>query len=141
METIAHFYNFSKNKNIDINILKICEFTGLKLEQNEIITILKNLGFAIEQINSENFKLTVPKRRPDISSWQDVSEEILRIIGIARVESRPFVFSEKRRDNKTSNRFKTKSLIRNRAMALGFRRRLFIYLVKNRNLKNMALKR
>ncbi len=120
LETIAHFYNFSKNKNIDINILKICEFTGLKLEQNEIITILKNLGFAIEQINRENFKLTVPKRRPDISNWQDVSEEILRIIGIARVESRPFVFSEKRRDNKTSNRFKTKSLIRNRAMALGF---------------------
>ncbi len=121
IEILNNWQKFSKNKIIETTVNKLAEFTGLNLEINRIEQIVKKLGFEIESnSDSQKLKITVPQRRPDISNWQDISEELLRIIGIEKVESRPFIFGEKRRDNQTSERFKLKSLIRSRAMASGF---------------------
>ena len=62
----------------------------------------------------------VPLFRHDIKHIQDISEEIVRIIGINNINAKPFVFAEKPRLNDTTDRYKAKKGFKNRAVGAGF---------------------
>ncbi|AKF25403.1 phenylalanyl-tRNA synthetase subunit beta [Sulfurovum lithotrophicum] len=109
-----------QNKKIIVDSGEVSSIIGMDVEMNKIVTILKKLGFEITMMDHEHVAVTVPLFRHDIRNIQDITEEIVRIIGINNIEAKPFVFAEKRRLNATSDRFKAKKSIKNRAVGNGF---------------------
>ncbi|TSC95314.1 MAG: phenylalanyl-tRNA synthetase beta chain [Candidatus Berkelbacteria bacterium Athens1014_28] len=61
---------------------KINNLLGTKISESEMIEILKRLNFKIEK----NFVI-VPSFRPDVTIWQDLAEEIIRLHGINNLKS------------------------------------------------------
>ncbi|BAF71507.1 phenylalanine--tRNA ligase subunit beta [Sulfurovum sp. NBC37-1] len=108
------------NKKIIVDSGEVSSIIGMDVEMNKIVTILKKLGFEITMMDHEHVAVAVPLFRHDIRNIQDITEEIVRIIGINNIEAKPFVFAEKRRLNATSDRFKAKKSIKNRAVGNGF---------------------
>ncbi|MDR1528537.1 MAG: phenylalanine--tRNA ligase subunit beta [Puniceicoccales bacterium] len=76
-----------KEKTIVINfqpslIEELCGFAiPLEIAEN----ILIKLGFLIEKLNAENWKITVPSHRPDITCAPDIVSECLRIYGTDKI--------------------------------------------------------
>ena len=72
----------------------------LKIEKREIIKIISNLGFKINE-NKENLDLEIPSWRPDITQPIDIVEEIVRIKGYEHIQT---LTPEKSRLKPTLNR-------------------------------------
>tara|TARA_Y100000816_G_scaffold201638_1_gene148281 strand:+ start:409 stop:2316 length:1908 start_codon:yes stop_codon:yes gene_type:complete len=85
-------------KYLPIETKKINKILGTKLSKAEYVNFLKNLGFEI------NEKIKVPSYRHDISSQNDLAEEIARLIGYDNIESSPLKLntSFKSKQNKIS---------------------------------------
>jgi len=109
-----------QKKKIIVDTQEVSSIIGMPVEMNKIVTILQKLDFGITAMDHEHIAVTVPLFRHDIKNIQDITEEIVRIIGINNIEAKPFVFSEKRRLNSTSDRYKAKKALRNRAVGNGF---------------------
>ncbi|MEJ0093533.1 MAG: phenylalanine--tRNA ligase subunit beta [Methylocella sp.] len=71
----------------------VSRLTGLELESSEMTGILEHLGFdlAYSPGNSDRIVVKAPSWRPDIEGAADLVEEIVRIAGLDRVVSRPFL--------------------------------------------------
>jgi len=110
----------SEPKIITINDNEISQIIGKKIEKSEILTILTALGFRVHSSAEDAFGVTVPKFRHDIENIFDVTEEIVRIIGINNIENRPLKFVEKNRLNSITQRFFAKKEIKQRAISASF---------------------
>ncbi|HHE05658.1 MAG TPA: phenylalanine--tRNA ligase subunit beta, partial [Epsilonproteobacteria bacterium] len=77
-------------------------------------------GFEISKMAEDAVAVVVPLFRHDIKHIQDVAEEIVRIIGINNIESKPLVFAEKARLNDVTARYKAKKEFKNRAVGIGY---------------------
>jgi phenylalanyl-tRNA synthetase beta chain len=108
------------NEKVMVDSKEISSIIGMNVETNKIITILKKLDFDINIVSDHVISVVVPLFRHDIKHIQDVSEEIVRIIGINNIEAKPFVFAEKPRLNDTTDRYKAKKSFKNRAVGIGF---------------------
>jgi phenylalanyl-tRNA synthetase beta chain len=95
----------SEPKIITINDNEISQIIGKKIEKSEILTILTALGFRVHSSAEDAFGVTVPKFRHDIENIFDVTEEIVRIIGINNIENIPLEFVEKNRLNSITKKF------------------------------------
>ena len=72
-------------KIIEFDTKLLEKISGLKISNNEILKILKNLGFNIKK--KKNFlKLKVPSWRPDIDQSIDIVEELVRIHGYNNIK-------------------------------------------------------
>ena len=71
-------------KTIAFPFGEVARLTGLAIARDEAESILDKLGFAIE-----GGDVVVPSWRPDIDGKADVVEQIVRIAGLERVETRP----------------------------------------------------
>ena len=69
-----------KNKSLEFDPVLFEKVTGVKIEKNEMIKILDDLGFEIKEVK-KIFNLKIPSWRPDISQEVDVVEELIRIKG------------------------------------------------------------
>ena len=72
-----------EERYLPIDLQKINEILGIKLENDDYISYLSKLGFDIKD------KIKVPSFRNDISSQNDLAEEIARIIGFDKIKSIP----------------------------------------------------
>ncbi len=68
---------------IPIDVKKINKILGLELEEEKYLTYLRKLGFDIQQ------EIIVPSYRHDISSQNDLAEEIARVIGYNNIKNKP----------------------------------------------------
>lgn len=110
-----------EEKHITINLDEMALMIGESIEKNIIIKILQRLGFDVSFKNEQNvMHLKIPKCRSDIVNEQDVCEEIVRIVGINNIHSKPLVFAEKSRVNTTYERFKKRQMYRYKAVGVGF---------------------
>jgi phenylalanyl-tRNA synthetase beta chain len=75
--------------SIPISVKKINKILGTDLEEEKYLKYLRKLGFDIEK------EIVVPSYRHDISSQNDLAEEIARIIGYNNLESMPLEISKK----------------------------------------------
>ncbi len=75
--------NEYEEKYLPIETEKINKILGTKLTKDEYIGYLSKLGFEIKD------KIKIPSFRHDISSQNDLSEEIARIIGYDNIKSIP----------------------------------------------------
>jgi len=109
-----------EDKVISITKEEINDFIGAEIDQMKITNILKNLGFDIRKSSSDNFVVTVPRFRHDITHKQDIVEEIVRMVGIDNIPSKPFVFTEDNRLKDDYFEYKKKSDYRHKAAYSGF---------------------
>ena len=75
--------------NIPISVEKINRILGINIKEKEYLKYLRKLEFGIEK------EIIVPSHRHDISSQNDLAEEIARIIGYNNIQSKPIVINRK----------------------------------------------
>ncbi|MDO5045513.1 phenylalanine--tRNA ligase subunit beta [Campylobacter sp.] len=94
---------------------------GQETARNEVVKILKKLGFEVNlNAEKESVNVKVPTFRHDILNLQDVCEEIVRMIGIDNIASKPLKFSERSRINDTYKDYKHALKLRRKAASIGF---------------------
>jgi phenylalanyl-tRNA synthetase beta chain len=74
--------NFPKKVRLDSE--KIESLLGIKIPKAEILKILKNLGFKVNQ----KFIVEIPTFRRDVSTQEDLIEEIGRIYGYEKIKKK-----------------------------------------------------
>ncbi|GAX88188.1 phenylalanyl-tRNA synthetase beta chain [Lebetimonas natsushimae] len=105
---------------LNVSSKEICKIIGENISENKMVEILKKLGFVVEIIGEDVFRVKVPEFRPDIKNIQDISEEILRIYGIDKIKSAPLVFEEKDRTNEVIKKLNFINELKLKAVANGF---------------------
>ena len=88
-----------KNDSVKFDPLSFEKITGFKIEQKEMIKILKDLGFAIKK-EKKKLILKVPSWRPDIEQEIDIIEELVRIHGYDQIQ---IIKPDKNREKPTLN--------------------------------------
>ncbi|MFA6137510.1 MAG: phenylalanine--tRNA ligase subunit beta [Sulfurimonas sp.] len=109
-----------KDTIVSISKQTIDEIIGAQIDKAKITKILKNLGFNTAKSTSDSFVISVPHFRHDIVNKQDIAEEIVRLVGIENIPSKPFVFTEKNRLADDYFEYKKRSIYRHRAAQSGF---------------------
>jgi len=109
-----------EDKIITIGTDEVSQIIGNKIDKSEITRILTSLGFTVQNSTENNFGVTVPSFRHDMENIQDITEEIVRILGIDNIESKALFFKEAQRTNATTDKYYAKKELRSRAVAAGF---------------------
>ena len=112
--------NSYSNKIVSITKQEIDEIIGAKMDKTVVAKILKNLGFNTSKSSSDNFVINVPQFRHDIVNKQDIVEEIVRMVGIDNIPSKPFILTEDNRLEDNYFEYKKRSIFRHRAANSGF---------------------
>lgn len=105
---------------LDICTKKVNAIIGQKTSKAKIENILNALGFEVKDGASGVLSIKIPLFRHDIKNIADVTEEIVRIIGIDNIQSKPLAIDEVNRTNKVSNDLIKKNVIRTKAIVNGF---------------------
>jgi len=105
---------------IDINTKKVNAIIGQSVPKAKIEIILSSLGFKVKDGGNNVLSIQIPLYRHDIKNIADVTEEIVRIIGIDNIKSKPLLIEEVSRINKTSIDIAKRNKLRSKAIANGF---------------------
>lgn len=105
---------------VDISMEEVESLIGQAVEISEAVTILGKLGFEIHKTEEGHIIAGTPPFRHDISNRQDVIEEIVRIIGIDNIASKPLEFTEANRMSRSLLRHRFLRDIRLKAVSRGF---------------------
>ena len=125
---------------LDISIKKVNAIIGQDIEKTEIERILSSLGFEVKDTIDNILVVKVPHFRHDIKNIADVTEEIVRIIGIDNIISKPLQIDEVNRVNKTSNDLIKKNKLRFKAIENGFYETLTYVFSSKENLEKYGFK-
>ncbi|MEN8304291.1 MAG: phenylalanine--tRNA ligase subunit beta, partial [Campylobacterota bacterium] len=112
--------NSHKDKIVIVTKQEIDEIIGAKIDKVVVSKILKNLGFDTSKSAGDNFVITVPQFRHDIVNKQDIIEEIVRMVGIDNIPSKPFTLTEDNRIEDDYIAYKKRRIFRHRAAQSGF---------------------
>lgn len=77
---LCHDQTSKEDKKIDITLNKINQVLGMSLQNTEVESIFKRLGFTFIQ-NNNVYQVMIPTRRIDVNIKEDLMEEIGRIYG------------------------------------------------------------
>lgn len=109
-----------EDKVVSVSKKEIDEIIGASIDKVKITKILKNLGFNTRKSQADNFVISVPRFRHDIVNKQDIIEEIVRLVGIDNIPSKPFTFTEANRLEDDYFDYKMRKVYRHRAAQSGF---------------------
>ena len=109
-----------EDKVITVSSQEICQFIGNDIDKTRIMTILTDLGFKVQSTVEDKFGVTVPCFRHDIENIQDITEEIVRMVGINNIQAKPLLFKESQRSNASMHKYYARKALRSRATAGGF---------------------
>lgn len=109
-----------ERKSIKVDFEDLDALIGFAIERNEIVEILKALGFDIVNCSEDLMVVKAPVFRHDIFNIQDVAEEIVRIYGIDNIQAKPLHFTEKNRLNDAYEHYMQTKTLRTRAVAAGY---------------------
>ncbi|MGH2327422.1 phenylalanine--tRNA ligase subunit beta [Campylobacter taeniopygiae] len=123
---------------ISINIDHINNIIGQDIDKDDILNILKKLGFKIILLDDKLINAEVPMHRPDISNLADICEEIVRMIGINNIVSKNLEFLEKNRLNPTYFSYKKLLELRKNAVNNGYFESLHYVLDNSEELENLG---
>jgi phenylalanyl-tRNA synthetase beta chain len=114
---LSNSYN---EKIVVVTKQEIDEIIGANIDKLVITKILKNLGFDISKSSTDKFAVSVPQFRHDIVNKQDIIEEIVRMVGIDNIPSKPFELTEANRLEDNYFEYKKRSIFRHRCAQSGF---------------------
>ena len=133
------FVEDKEKLTLDISVNKINAIIGQEIPKIEIERILVSLGFVVKDIGSI-LVIKVPYYRHDIKNIADITEEIVRIIGIDNIIAKPLQIDEVNRVNKTSNDLIKKNKLRFKAIENGFYETLTYVFSSKENLEKYNFK-
>jgi phenylalanyl-tRNA synthetase beta chain len=81
---------------VDLRISRLNLLIGREFTKEEAIKSLELLEFEVEDIDEDTIRAKVPSHRMDIEIEADLIEEVVRLYGMGRVESKPLVSTLKR---------------------------------------------
>ncbi|MGB5867161.1 MAG: phenylalanine--tRNA ligase subunit beta [Arcobacteraceae bacterium] len=123
----ATIYNGSKNfindvspTTININNKQLNAIIGQSIAPSKVSQILTSLGCFVKQDGQNTINVTIPTFRHDLKNIADITEEIVRMIGIDKIKSKPLEMKEFNNNNDTSNKLLIKNDIRLKAVTNGF---------------------
>ena len=125
---------YTENESITIDTKLVSKIIGKEVEKTEIINILKALEFEVE-ISSDDTLLSVkaPLFRHDINNVADISEEIIRFIGIDNINSIPYSMVQQNQSTDWSHMYKLRRNLAKVAVCLGFNETIhFVFFSKER---------
>ncbi|MEA2027619.1 MAG: phenylalanine--tRNA ligase subunit beta, partial [Campylobacterota bacterium] len=67
---------------LELHNKDICDIIGMEISKKEVMHILKNLEFTIDDRKGDIFLCEIPLFKQEVTNIQDVAEEIVRMIGI-----------------------------------------------------------
>ncbi|QOG12641.1 phenylalanine--tRNA ligase subunit beta [Arcobacter sp. FWKO B] len=106
--------------SLDVSSQKVSSIIGQSISKIDMEKILKSLGFELKDHGSNTLNVTVPAFRHDIRNIADVTEEIVRIIGIDNIQAKPLAIDEVNRTNETSIMYTKLNQLRSNAINAGF---------------------
>ncbi len=112
--------NTFNEKLVSITKQEIDAIIGAEIDKIVVTKILKNLGFNTSKSSTDKFVINVPQFRHDIVNKQDIVEEIVRMVGIDNIPSKPFLLTEANRLEDNYFEYKKRSIFRHRAAQSGF---------------------
>lgn len=124
--------------NIAISIESISKTIGQEVDKDEVLKILKKLGFELILSADGLVNVKAPMHRPDIKNLADICEEVVRIIGIDNIASKGLEFIEKNRLNSTYKNYKDLVELRKKAVANGYFESLHYVLDNEEELKSLG---
>jgi len=73
--------------SISFNYQKANALIGKEIHKDTYHQVFQSLDFQLQRLNEDNIKLLVPRYRHDVTRFQDVIEEFLRIYGLNEIPS------------------------------------------------------
>lgn len=117
---VLEYVQHRKKRIVAVTLDEINACIGDTIKKAQIVQILQSLGFGLGKSEGNDFVIEVPRYRHDITNKQDIVEEIVRLVGIDNIASKPFVFAEKNRFNDDYYRYKKRQYYRHKAAYGGF---------------------
>ena len=105
---------------LSVSVKNINSIIGQNIEKIEIERILTSLEFSIKESVDDILLIKVPHYRHDIKNIADIAEEVIRMVGIDNIISKPLAIDEVNRVNKTSLDLQKKNKLRYKAIENGF---------------------
>lgn len=130
--TVEYNKEDMSDKEIDITYKKINDVLGTTIPKQDVLDVFRRLGFSCTQ-DGENIKVLVPRRRLDISIKEDLIEEIGRIYGVNKIDSKVPILPMK-----AGSYDKTTREIRHKMADLGLNETLSYVLVNEKEAKNFT---
>jgi len=115
-----NFINDIKQKTINVNNKQLNAIIGQDIEPSKVSKILTSLGFFVKQDGQDTINVTIPHFRHDINNIADITEEVVRIIGIDNIKSKPLLIQELNNINDSSNQLLIKNDLRTKAISNNF---------------------
>jgi phenylalanyl-tRNA synthetase beta chain len=107
-------------RTVAASVQTINAIIGDDISKTTIFTILQRLGFDVHGGGDDAFGIHIPPHRHDIVNLHDITEEILRMVGIDNIDAKPLTFIEQNRLTDTTRLYRQKRDMRQRASAAGF---------------------
>jgi len=117
-----------QKQSISIDVNKINKILGIDIKEKEYLTYLTKLGFSAEK------EIVIPLYRHDISTQNDLAEEIARFIGYNNIQSKPLENLEKK-DKHFDNVDRIKSYL----ISHGFSEVINFPFTKNKEKKSISI--
>lgn len=134
------FIEDNEKLTLDVSVRKINAIIGQEIPKIDIEKILTSLGFEVKDTLDNVLVIKIPYYRHDIKNVADITEEIVRIIGIDNIISKPLQIDEVNRVNKTSNDLIKKNKLRFKAIENGFYETLTYVFSSKENLQKYGFK-
>jgi phenylalanyl-tRNA synthetase beta chain len=115
-----NFINEIKQNTININNKQLNKIIGQEITPSKVSQILTSLGFFVKQDGQDTINVTIPDFRHDVKNIADITEEVVRIIGIDKIQSKPLLIQELNNINSSSDSLTLKNHLRSQAIANGF---------------------
>lgn len=104
-------------RKTSVRFNRIYKVLGYKIEQEEVISILRDLGFTIVEFDSEKVTVEIPSFRHDVEREIDLIEEVARVYGYDKIPDivNVSVTLDEKIDQASFN-----DMVRNKLNSLGF---------------------
>ena len=114
------FQSELKEKTLGISINRINKIIGQEIDHLKIENILISLGFKVKNSTDDDMTIIIPATRHDILNIADITEEIVRMIGIDNIKAVPLKIAEVNAINKISYDLIKKNKLRTKAISNNF---------------------
>ncbi len=115
-----------KLKNIKIIYTKINTILGFYIKKIDIIKILKKIGCKILSKNNKYIHINIPKWRNDLTTNENITEEIIKIYGYNKIPTSSFLTKFKINTKKNHNKININKL-KNLFINLGYKEVINFY--------------
>ena len=133
------YIDYQEKLILDASVNKINSIIGQTIEKVTIEKILSSLGFEVKDGANGVLSIQVPLFRHDIKNIADITEEVVRIVGIDNIQAKPLAIDEVNRINQTTSNLVKKNKLRAKAIEDGFFETLTYVFTSRDNLKKYNL--